>query len=121
MQAGGSRHDWRLEAEPDSALQGKDRVVMLPSALDAALRLQFDRLVSSGPATGQPAGAASGCPMRWRARIRALDTAGQVLGVRRTHNVDDPRSGVICRHHLFEQRLQRELKRVVRLSGVGKR
>jgi len=52
---------------------------------------------------------------RW---ARTSYTAGQVLGVRRTHNVDDPRSGVICPHHLFEQRLQRELKRVVRLSGV---
>ena len=32
----------------------------------------------------------------------------------------DPRSGAICRHHLFEQRLQRELKRVVYLSGIVK-
>ena len=32
----------------------------------------------------------------------------------------DPRSGVICRHHLFEQRLQRELKRVVSVSGIVK-
>ena len=100
---------------------GKDRVVMLPSALDTALRLQLDRareLWARDRVTG-----AGGVWMP-DALARKYPRAGYswawfwVFPAPTTST--DPRSGVICRHHLFEQRLQRELKRVVLLSGIVK-
>ncbi len=100
---------------------GKDRVVMLPHSLTQALRDQL-------------------------ARARALweqDRAAQRPGVDVPHALDvkypgvgkrwewcwvfpsptlsvDPRSGVERRHHLFEERLQRALKRAVVQAGIAK-
>ena len=100
---------------------GKDRVVMLPHSLTQALRGQM-------------------------ARARALweqDRAAQRPGVEVPHALEvkypgvgqrwewcwvfpsptlsiDPRSGVERRHHLFEERLQRALKRAVAQAGIAK-
>jgi integron integrase len=100
---------------------GKDRVVMMPRSLAADLRLQM--LVSRA---------------QWEA-----DRQAQRGGVETPHALEqkypkvghtwgwfwmfpsptlsiDPRSGVERRHHLFEERLQRALKKAVPQAGIHK-
>ena len=100
---------------------GKDRVVMLPHSLAPALRLQM---------------------MQARAQWEE-DRKAQRGGVETPHALEqkypqvgntwgwfwmfpsptlsiDPRSGVERRHHLFEERLQRALKKAVPLAGIHK-
>jgi integron integrase len=100
---------------------GKDRVVMLPQVLHPALSAQLEHARSF-----------------WSA-----DRAAQQPGVETPHALDrkypragetwawfwvfpaptlavDPRSGVIRRHHLHEQRLQRALKQAVIGAGIAK-
>ncbi len=100
---------------------GKDRVVMLPRSLAPALRTQM---------------------LAARAQWEA-DRVAQRGGVEVPHALDvkypkvgftwgwfwlfpsptlsvDPRSGVQRRHHLFEERLQRAIKKAVPLAGIVK-
>jgi integron integrase len=100
---------------------GKDRVVMLPRCLAPALRTQM--LAARG---------------QWE-----LDRQAQRGGVEVPHALDvkypqvghswgwfwmfpsptlsvDPRSGVQRRHHLYEDRVQRALKKAVPLAGIHK-
>jgi integron integrase len=100
---------------------GKDRVVMLPRSLVPALRMQT--LAARG---------------QWEA-----DRQAQRGGVEVPHALDakypkvghtwgwfwlfpsptlskDPRSGVERRHHLYEDRVQRAIKRAVPLTGIFK-
>ena len=100
---------------------GKDRVVMLPRSLEPALRLQL---------------------LAARAQWEA-DRAVQRSGVETPHALErkypkvghtwawfwmfpsptlsiDPRSGVERRHHLYEDRVQRALKKAVPLAGICK-
>ena len=100
---------------------GKDRVVMLPRSLAPPLRLQL--LASRS---------------QWE-----HDRQAQRGGVEVPHSLDskypqvghswawfwlfpsptlsvDPRSGVERRHHLYEDRVQRSLKKAVTLAGIAK-
>ena len=100
---------------------GKDRVVMLPQSLLAALRLQ-----------------AQAARAQWD-----TDRMAQRGGVEVPHALEskypkvgftwgwfwlfpspmlsiDPRSGVERRHHLYEDRVQRALKKAVALAGIHK-
>jgi integron integrase len=97
----------------------KDRVVMLPAALESELRAQLGVARS-----------------RW-----ALDRHAQCSGVEVPHALErkypkvgqtwgwfwmfpspslstDPATGVIRRHHLYEERLGRAIKRAVALAGI---
>ncbi|MDZ7920237.1 integron integrase [Rhodoferax sp.] len=99
----------------------KDRVVMLPHSLEGALKRQMliarslweaDRLAQRGgvdtphalevkyPKVGNTWG------WFWMFPSPTLST--------------DPRSGVVRRHHLFEERLQRALKKAVVQAGIAK-
>ena len=100
---------------------GKDRVVMLPQVLATPMSAQLDKARA----------------------IWTADRAAQQSGVETPHALDrkypragqtwawfwvfpsptlatDPRSGVIRRHHLYEQRLQRALKLAVTEAGIAK-
>jgi integron integrase len=99
----------------------KDRVVMLPRALVAPLRDQLMRsraLWAADRAAGR-----SGVYMP-----HALDAkyprAGQTWAWQwvypASHLSVDPRSGVERRHHLFEERLGRQLKQAVSQAGIAK-
>lgn len=100
---------------------GKDRVVMLPHSLEAALRAQL-----------------ASARAFW-----AADRASQRSGVYLPHSLEskypragqswawhwvfasptlaiDPRSGIERRHHLYEQRLQRALKLATTAAGIHK-
>lgn len=100
---------------------GKDRVVMLPRALAEPLRVQLQRshalweadrlaqrpgvylphaLDSKYPRAGQT------WPWHWVFPAPKLSI--------------DPRSGIERRHHLFEERLQRAIKRALPQAGIAK-
>ena len=99
----------------------KDRVVMLPRSLAPALRLQMlvaraqwetDRQVQRGgvevPHALESKYPKVGCTWGWFWMFPSPK-----LSV-------DPRSGVERRHHLFEERLQRALKKAVAAAGIVK-
>lgn len=98
---------------------GKDRVVMLPAALAPALRLQLQRAhlwwqadVAAGRAGVQMPDALE----------RKYPRAGQSwpwfwVFPQATH-ATCPRTGVVRRHHLFDQTFQRAFKRAVQQAGI---
>ncbi len=111
----------RLLDQMREAKGGKDRVVMLPRALGPALRRQL--LASRGQWEADRQSRRGGVEMP-----HALDAkyprAGQSwawfwLFPSPTLSVD-PRGGLELRHHLHEDRVQRALKKAVKLAGIAK-
>jgi integron integrase len=99
----------------------KDRVVMLPRSLAPALRLQMlaARAVWEADRQAQRGGVETP-----HALEKKYPKVGQTWGwfwifPSPTLSVD-PRSGIERRHHLFEERLQRALKKAVPLAGIVK-
>ena len=100
---------------------GKDRVVMLPRSLAPALRIQLLAARSQWEADRQAQRDGVEVP-------HALETKYPKVGYTwgwfwmfpsSTLSID-PRSGVERRHHLYEDRVQRALKKAVALAGVCK-
>ena len=99
----------------------KDRVVMLPRSLAPALRLQMlaARAVWEADRQAQRGGVETP-----HALEQKYPKVGQTWGwfwmfPSPTWSID-PRSGIERRHHLFEERLQRALKKAVPLAGIVK-
>ena len=100
---------------------GKDRMLMLPQSLVAALRGQLARsrlLWLADQAAGN-----GGVEMP-DALERKYPRAGASwiwfwVFPQAAHSTD-PRSGVVRRHHLFDQTFQRAFKRAVRAAGIDK-
>lgn len=99
----------------------KDRVVMLPRSLVPAMRMQLlaARAVWEADRQAQRGGVETP-----HALEQKYPKVGQTWGwfwmfPSPTFSVD-PRSGVERRHHLFEERLQRSLKKAVALAGICK-
>jgi integron integrase len=100
---------------------GKDRVVMLPHSLAPALRLQMLVARAQWEADRQAQRGGVETP---HALEQKYPKVGQTWGwfwmfPSPTLSVD-PRSGVERRHHLYEDRVQRALKRAVPLAGICK-
>ena len=100
----------------------KDRVVMLPQTLVSELRVQLAKaraLWSADQAAGK-----SGVYMP-EALDRKYPRAGASWSwfwvFPQNHHATDPSSGVIRRHHLYDQTFQRDFKRAVQASGTAKR
>ncbi len=100
---------------------GKDRVVMLPRSLTASLRRQMlaARAVWEADRQAQRGGVETPYAL-----AAIYPKVGQTWGwfwlfPSPTLSID-PRSGVERRHHLFEERLQRALKKAVPLAGIVK-
>jgi integron integrase len=99
----------------------KDRVVMLPASLQPALREQLVRAhalwsrdrAALRPGVELPAGLARKYP-------RAGETWAWFWVFPSDHESVDPRSGERRRHHVFEQGVQRALKRAVARAGIAK-
>jgi len=100
---------------------GKDRIVMLPQALVCGLREQLARshdLWLDDQACGR-----GGVEMP-----HALDAKYPRAGASwpwfwvfpQDHHATDPRSGVVRRHHLYDQTFQRAFKRAVHAAGIAK-
>jgi integron integrase len=100
---------------------GKDRVVMLPDALAPALRDQLARSraiwtedrAAGRPGVWLPDALAKKYPRAPQAWAWHWVFAAPELAV-------DPRTGVRRRHHLYEQRVQRALKRAVEAAGIAR-
>ncbi len=100
---------------------GKDRVVMLPQALESALKSQLatshalwsaDR-AAQRPGVYLPHALETKYPRAGQTWAWHWVFASPTLAI-------DPRSGVERRHHLYEQRLQRALKAAVFQAGIAK-
>ena len=99
----------------------KDRVVMLPRSLVPAMRMQ---LMASRALWEADRQAQRGGVETPHALEQKYPKVGQTWGwfwmfPSPTLSID-PRSGVERRHHLFEERLQRSLKKAVALAGICK-
>ncbi len=100
---------------------GNDRVVMLPRSLEPALRHQM--LAARGMWEADRQAQRGGVETPHALEVK-YPKVGQTWGwfwmfPSPTLSVD-PRSGVERRHHLFEERLQRALKKAVPLAGIVK-
>ena len=100
---------------------GKDRLLMLPQRLVPALREQLARVHALWKQDSDAGKAGVEMP---DALERKYPHAGASwpwfwLFPQATHSTD-PRSGVIRRHHLFDQTFQRAFKRAVQSAGIAK-
>jgi integron integrase len=99
----------------------KDRVALLPAALDEPLRQQLQRAhalwrsdrAAARPGVEIPPGLARKYP-------RAEQAWGWFWVFPSPNESTDPRSGVQRRQHLYEEQVQRALKRAARLAGIAK-
>jgi integron integrase len=99
----------------------KDRVVMLPRSLVPALRLQMlaSRALWESDRQAQRAGVE--VPDALEKKYPKLGQAWGWCWVFPSPTLSrDPRSGIERRHHLYEERLQRALKRAVANTGIVK-
>lgn len=100
---------------------GKDRAVMLAQRLAPALREQLARarlLWAADQATGRGGVEMPDALERKFPRAGASWTWFWVFP--QSAHSTDPRSGVIRRHHLYDQTFQRAFKRAVELAGINK-
>lgn len=100
---------------------GKDRVVMLPAALESALRAQLDAAHHAWAAdrsSGVPGVDVPFALERKYPRV-GLSWAWFWVFPQATLGVD-PRSGIERRHHLQEQAVQRAFKRALQVAGIHK-
>jgi integron integrase len=100
---------------------GKDRAVMLPQRLIPALR---DQLARARALWGADQAAGRGGVYLPDALARKYPRAAYAwtwfwVFPQATHSVD-ARSGVVRRHHLFDQTFQRSFKRAVEQAGIYK-
>jgi integron integrase len=100
---------------------GKDRVVMLPQVLATPMSEQLDkaRAVWTADRAAQQPGVETPHALD-RKYPRAGETWAWFWVFPSPTLATDPRSGVIRRHHLYEQRLQRALKMAVTEAGIAK-
>lgn len=99
----------------------KDRVVMLPRSLAPALRLQMLAARATWEMDRQARRSGVQVPDALEAKYPQLgQTWGWFWMFPAPKPSVDPRTGVERRHHLFEERLQRGLKKAVVLAGIIK-
>ena len=99
----------------------QDRVVMLPHSLESALRRQMLTARSLWEADRQAQRGGVDTPHALDVKYpRVGNTWGWFWMFPSPTLSTDPRSGVERRHHLFEERLQRALKKAVMQAGVCK-
>jgi integron integrase len=100
---------------------GKDRVVMLPRSLVAALRIQLlaARALWEADRVAQRGGVET--PHALEKKYPKVGDSWAWFWMFPSPTVSiDPRSGVERRHHLYEDRVQRALKKAVLLAGISK-
>lgn len=99
----------------------KDRVVMLPTSLTVPLREQLARarlLWALDASEGRSGVEMPHALERKYPRAGASWTWFWVFP--QDHHATDPRSGVVRRHHLYDQTFQRAFKRAVQAAGIAK-
>jgi integron integrase len=100
---------------------GKDRVVMLPRSLAPVLRQQMLAARAQWEADRQAQRGGVETPHALEAKYPKVGHTWGWFWMFPSPTLSiDPRSGVERRHHLFEERLQRALKKAVPLAGIVK-
>lgn len=100
---------------------GKDRVVMLPRALESPLREQFESARRYWLNDRQHEQGGVWLPNALAAKYKRAAASWSWFWVFPAKTVSkDPRSESVHRHHVHEKRLQRDLKQAVEMSGVVK-
>jgi integron integrase len=111
----------RRELLVRDAKGGRDRVTMLPMSLLPELRNHLERVRALWEQDRARARAPVELPYALERKYRDGGNAWTWFWVfpaaRLAH---DPRSGVVRRHHVYEQNLQRAIKRAVRLAEIAK-
>ena len=99
----------------------KDRVVMLPASLAAALRGQMQRARVLWEADARAGRGGVQMPDALERKYPRAGSSWAWFWVfpQATHSVC-PRSGVERRHHLFDQTFQRDFKRAVQAAGIDR-
>jgi integron integrase len=99
----------------------KDRVVMLPRSLVPAMRMQLLAAHAVWEADRQAQRGGVETPHALEQKYPQVGNTWGWFWMFPSPTLSiDPRSGVERRHHLFEERLQRALKKAVPLAGIHK-
>ncbi len=99
----------------------KDRVVMLPRSLAPALRLQMLAARAQWEADRQAQRGAVETPHALEQKYPKVGQTWAWFWMFPSPSLSiDPRSGVERRHHLFQEQLQRALKKAVARAGICK-
>ena len=93
---------------------------MLPESLAPSLREQLSRARAWWLKDQPRAAAALRFPTPLSGSIRAPGIPAVVLGFAQHTHSTDPRSGVVRRHHMYDQTFQRAFKRAVEQAGITK-
>ena len=100
---------------------GKDRVVMLPHSLVPALRVQMLTARAQWEADRQAQRRGVETPHALEKKYPKIGHSWGWFWMFPSPTLSiDPRSGVERRHHLYEDRVQRALKKAVPLAGIHK-
>ena len=99
----------------------KDRVVMLPRSLAEQLREQRLASRATWEADRQHRRGGVEVPQALESKFPQMGLSWHWFWLFPSPTLSiDPQTGVVRRHHLFEERLQRALKRAVAQSGIAK-
>jgi integron integrase len=100
---------------------GKDRVLMLPRTLEHPLREQLARAHALWVADRQAGCGGVEMPDALERKYPRAGASWPWFWVfAQAQHATDPRSGVIRRHHLYDQTFQRAFKRAVQAAGLTK-
>jgi integrase len=111
----------QLDAIVREAKGSKDRVVMLPRSLAPALRLQMLAARAQWEADWQVQRSGVEVPHALESKYPKVGCTWGWFWLFPSPTLSvDPRSGVERRHHLFEERLQRAVKKAVASAGIVK-
>lgn len=99
----------------------KDRVVMLPQSLASDLRHQLGRARLIWAADVEAGAAGVEMPHALERKYPRMGASWPWFWVfPQDHHSTDPCSGVVRRHHLYDQTFQRAFKRAVQTAGIEK-
>lgn len=99
----------------------KDRVVMLPHSIAGPLREQLRAARATWEADRQHHRGGVEVPQALESKYPQVGSSWHWFWLFPSPTLlIDPETGVVRRHHLFEERLQRALKRAVAQSGIAK-
>ena len=101
---------------------GKDRLLMLPQSLEGALRAQLAHARALWQADRSAAIDGVALPDALERKYPRAGASWSRFWVfpQAAHSVD-PRSGVVRRHHMYDQTFQRAFKRAVAAAGITER
>lgn len=99
----------------------KDRITMLPASLVSDMRQQLARSRARWLSDASEGRAGVEMPPALARKYRSAGSSWGWFWVFPSPTMSrDPRSGVVRRHHVFEETLQRTFKRAVREAGIHK-